>query len=102
MARNESEFRIEHDSLGDVRVPGDRLWGAQTQRSVENFRIGGERMPLEIIRALAIIKKAAAEANRQCGVLSAEKARWIAEVCDEIRAGAHDADFPLVVWQTGS
>ncbi|OQR92859.1 fumarate hydratase [Achlya hypogyna] len=96
------EFRIEHDTMGEVRVEAHRYWGAQTQRSLENFTIGGQRMPLEIIRAFAILKKAAARANHELGVLSAEKLELISTVCDEILAGDLDAEFPLVVWQTGS
>ncbi len=94
--------RIEKDTMGEVRVADDRYWGAQTQRSLENFRIGGERMPLPVIRAFAVLKKAAALTNVDLGVLSAEKASQIAEVCDEIATGALDDHFPLVVWQTGS
>jgi fumarate hydratase, class II len=94
--------RIEKDTMGDVRVAADRYWGAQTQRSLENFRIGGERMPLPVIRAFAVLKKACALTNAELGVLPADKARLIAEVCDEIAAGALDDHFPLVVWQTGS
>jgi len=88
--------------MGEVRVASDRYWGAQTQRSLENFRIGGERMPLPIIRAFAVLKKACALTNAELGVLPAEKAAMIAEVCDEIATGALDDHFPLVVWQTGS
>ena len=94
--------RIEHDTMGEVKVPADKLWGAQTQRSKENFRIGNSRMPLEVIYAFAILKKAAALANMECGVLSAEKAEKIGKVCDEILEGRHDDEFPLVIWQTGS
>jgi fumarate hydratase class II len=96
------EFRIEHDTMGEVKVPADRYWGAQTQRSKENFTIGGQLMPLEVIRALALVKKAAALTNVDAGVLSPDKGGWIAAVCDEILAGRHDDQFPLVVWQTGS
>ncbi len=95
-------YRIEHDSMGEVRVPQRRLWGAQTQRSCENFRIGTETMPLELIRAFAVLKKAAARANERLGVLDAYRADLIAEAADEILAGRHDAEFPLKVWQTGS
>ena len=94
--------RIEHDTMGEVRVPADKYWGAQTQRSFENFRIGCEKMPVEIIRAFATMKKAAALANEALGVLDGRRAAAIAQVCDEITAGALDAHFPLVVWQTGS
>ncbi len=98
------EYRIEHDTMGEVRVPADKYWGAQTQRSKDNFKIGGEknRMPIEIIRAFAILKKSAAEANSELGVLSREKAELIGKVCDEILEGKLDEQFPLVVWQTGS
>ena len=98
------EFRIEKDSLGDVKVPAQRYWGAQTQRSLQNFKIGGpaERMPIEIIRAFAILKKAAAITNAELGVLSNEKASLIGRVCDEIGDGKLDDEFPLVIWQTGS
>lgn len=95
-------YRIEYDTLGEVQVPADKLWGAQTQRSLQNFRIGGHRMPREVIYALAIAKKAAALVNAELGVLPAEKAQLIAEACDEILAGQLDEHFPLVVWQTGS
>jgi fumarate hydratase, class II len=96
------DHRIEKDTMGEVRVAADRYWGAQTQRSLENFRIGGERMPLPVIRAFAVLKKAAALTNAELGVLPREKADAIATVCDEIAAGALDDHFPLVVWQTGS
>lgn len=90
--------------MGPVEVPADKYWGAQTQRSINNFKIGGEknRMPIEIIRAFAILKKAAALTNAELGVLEQEKAEIIATVCDEILAGKHDDQFPLVIWQTGS
>ena len=98
------EFRIEKDSLGEVKVPANQYWAAQTQRSLQNFKIGGaaDKMPLEIIRAFAILKKAAAYTNQDLGVLAADKATLIAEVCDEIIAGKLDEEFPLVIWQTGS
>ncbi|GIV39613.1 MAG: fumarate hydratase class II [Thermonema sp.] len=96
------EYRIEHDTMGEVKVPADKYWGAQTQRSKENFKIGGHRMPIEVIRAYAILKKAAALTNAELGVLSQEKADLIAKVCDEILEGKLDDQFPLVVWQTGS
>jgi fumarate hydratase class II len=95
-------FRKEKDSIGYVDVPADKYWGAQTQRSSENFKIGGQQMPPEIIRAFAILKKAAALTNEDLGVLSGEKADLIARVCDEILDGKLDDQFPLVVWQTGS
>lgn len=97
-------FRIEKDTMGPVEVPADKYWGAQTQRSINNFKIGGERnrMPIEIIRAFAILKKSAALTNAELGVLAQDKADIIAKVCDEILAGQHDDQFPLVIWQTGS
>lgn len=94
--------RIEHDTMGDVEVPADKYWGAQTQRSLENFKIGDGRMPIEIIRAFAILKKAAALTNLELGVLTEDKANLIAKACDEILEGKLDDQFPLVVWQTGS
>ena len=102
MANEEHEVRIERDSLGEVSVPADRYWGAQTERSRQNFPIGNELMPLEVVHALALIKKACARANAAIGVLAHEKARRIEQVCDEIIAGGLDAEFPLRVWQTGS
>ncbi|GAB4471264.1 MAG: class II fumarate hydratase [Thermoflexibacter sp.] len=96
------EYRIEKDTMGEVKVPANRYWGAQTQRSLENFTIGGHKMPIEVIRAFAILKKAAALANHELGVLPADKKDMIAQVCDEILAGKLDEEFPLVVWQTGS
>lgn len=95
-------FRQEKDSIGYVDVPADRYWGAQTQRSVQNFKIGGQRMPIEVIQAFAILKKAAAAANVECGGFAAHKAQLIAQVCDEIQTGVLNDEFPLVVWQTGS
>lgn len=95
-------YRIEKDSIGPVEVPAEKFWGAQTQRSLSNFKIGGQQMPAEIIRAFAILKKAAATANAELGVLSGDKAIEIAKVCDEILSGDLDDQFPLVVWQTGS
>jgi fumarate hydratase, class II len=97
-----SDHRIEQDTMGEVRVPRDRYWGAQTQRSLEHFRIGAERMPLELIRAFAVLKKAAAIANAELTDFPREKADAIAEVCEEIHGGELDDHFPLVVWQTGS
>lgn len=96
------EFRIEHDTMGEVKVPADKYWGAQTQRSKENFVIGNQLMPKEIIYAFAILKKAAAMANFDCGVLPEEKMKLIGQVCDEILEGKLDDQFPLVIWQTGS
>ncbi|MCB9432628.1 MAG: class II fumarate hydratase [Ardenticatenaceae bacterium] len=95
-------YRIEKDTMGEIQVPDDKYWGAQTQRSLENFRIGGQRMPIEIVRAFAILKKAAALTNVELANFSTEKANAIAEACDEILAGKLDDQFPLVVWQTGS
>ncbi|MBK6611624.1 MAG: class II fumarate hydratase [Sphingobacteriales bacterium] len=96
------QYREEKDSLGYVQVPAEAYWGAQTQRSKENFKIGGHLMPREVIHAFAILKKAAAYTNVQCGVLNQQKADFIAQVCDEILAGQLLNEFPLVVWQTGS
>ena len=96
------EIRIEKDTMGQVEVPADKYWGAQTQRSKDNFKIGAGTMPVEIIQAFAILKKAAALANTDLGVLPKEKSELIATVCDEILEGKLDDQFPLVVWQTGS
>ena len=96
------EFRIERDSIGEIQVPIDKYWAAQTQRSLENFKIGNQTMPVEIIRAFAVLKKCAAMTNCELGVLSEEKMLLIAQVCDEIVAGKLDDQFPLVIWQTGS
>ncbi len=96
------EFRIEHDSMGEMQVPADKYWGAQTQRSYQNFRIGNEKMPKEIISAFAFLKKAAALANFRLGKLDKEKLDAISAAADEILAGKLDDNFPLVVWQTGS
>ncbi len=95
-------FRLEHDTMGEVKVPQSAYWGAQTQRSLEHFAIGSEKMPLPIIRAFALVKKAAARSNESLGVLDKERAQIIADVCDEILSGSLDEHFPLVVWQTGS
>jgi fumarate hydratase class II len=94
--------RTETDSMGPIEVDAARYWGAQTQRSLQNFRIGGERMPREIILALATIKKASALVNRDLGLLADDRARWIVAAADEVLHGDHDGEFPLVVWQTGS
>jgi fumarate hydratase, class II len=97
------DYRIEHDTMGDVKVPADKYWGAQTQRSVVNFPIGpAASMPIEIIHAFGYLKKAAAITNNKLGVLSQEKMKLICEVSDEIIAGKLDDEFPLVIWQTGS
>jgi fumarate hydratase class II len=98
-----TQTRIERDTMGEVHVPASAYWGAQTERSRTNFKIGPEgSMPKEIVHAFAYLKKAAALTNRDLGVLSAEKAELIGNVCDEILTGQHDAEFPLVIWQTGS
>ena len=97
-----SAYRTEHDTLGEVQVPVDAPWGAQTQRSLNNFKIGSEKMPVEIINAIAVVKKAAAFANYDCGVLSKEKRDAIAQSCDAILVGKLPDAFPLLVWQTGS
>ena len=96
------KYRKEKDSIGIVNVPADKYWAAQTQRSKENFKIGGQQMPVEVIRAYAILKKAAANTNASLGVLPKAKAKLIGKVCDEILDGKLDDQFPLVVWQTGS
>jgi len=96
------KYRKEKDSIGYVNVPADKYWGAQTQRSRENFKIGDDLMPIEVIRAYAILKKAAAQTNAKLGVLSKSKSTLIGKVCDEILTGKLDDQFPLVVWQTGS
>lgn len=99
------KYRIEHDTMGEVKVPSDRYWGAQTERSRNNFRIGvgRETMPIEVIHAFGVLKKAAAMANLELNPkMTKEKAKLIAKVCDEITAGKLDGHFPLVVWQTGS
>lgn len=97
------QFRTEHDTMGDVEVPADKYWGAQTERSRHNFKIGqAASMPVEIIEAFAYLKKAAAFANAELGVLADEKRDLIAKVCDEILAGKLKDEFPLVIWQTGS
>ncbi|MGA0817452.1 MAG: class II fumarate hydratase [Schleiferiaceae bacterium] len=98
-----TQTRIERDTMGEVHVPASAYWGAQTERSRTNFKIGPEgSMPKEIIRAFAYLKKAAALTNRDLGVLAADKAELIGRVCDEILTGQHDGEFPLVIWQTGS
>ena len=97
------DYRIEKDTLGEVKVPKNKLWGAQTERSRNNFKIGDEAsMPKEIIEAFAFLKKAAAYTNCELSILSIEKRDLIAQVCDEILTGQHEAQFPLVIWQTGS
>jgi len=97
------DYRIEKDTMGEVKVPADKYWGAQTERSRNNFKIGPEAsMPLEVIYGFAYLKKAAAITNHKAGVLAEEKMKLIASVCDEILEGKHDDQFPLVIWQTGS
>ena len=95
-------YRDERDTMGSVQVPVHALWGAQTQRSLQNFRISGERMPPALLHALALVKRAAAAVNRDLGLLDDERATAIIQAADEVTAGRHDAEFPLVVWQTGS
>src|SRR5687767_8641625 len=97
-----SGTRIEKDSFGPIEVPADRLWGAQTERSRQFFRISTERMPIEVVRALAMTKRAAARVNLRLGLIDAGKAQAIQSAADEVLAGKHDAEFPLSVWQTGS
>ncbi len=97
-----TSYRIEHDSMGEMKVPQDALWGAQTQRSKQNFKIGQEKMPQGIIEAFAILKKGAALTNKKLGKLDSTKCQLIQTVCDEILAGKWNDQFPLVVWQTGS
>lgn len=97
------KYRIEKDTMGEVKVPSDKLWGAQTERSRNNFKIGpSASMPLEVVYGFAYLKKAAAYANHELGALELKKRDLIAAVCDEILEGKHDAEFPLVIWQTGS
>jgi len=96
------KYRKEKDSIGYIKVPADKYWAAQTQRSIQNFKIGGQQMPKEVIQAFAILKKAAAKTNAELGVLPKKNASLIGKVCDEIIAGKLDDQFPLVVWQTGS
>src|SRR5882757_2352048 len=96
------ETRIETDSMGEVAVPVAHYWGAQTQRSLQNFRIGGERMPLPLIHALGLLKQAAAETNMKLGALDPKIGKPIAAAAAEVAAGKLDEEFPLVVWQTGS
>jgi fumarate hydratase class II len=102
MAKENSPTRLERDTMGEIAVPTERYWGAQTQRSLENFRIGGERMPAPLVRALALEKKAAAIANMALGELDAKLGKAIVAAADEVISGKHEQEFPLVVWQTGS
>jgi len=97
-----SEFRVETDTMGEVKVPASRYWGAQTQRSIENFPIGFHKMPTSVIRAFAFLKKGAAMANKELGKMDEEKCKIICQAADEVIAGKHLEEFPLVVWQTGS
>ena len=96
------KFKTESDSLGKIKVPIDKFWGAQTQRSLENFKISSEKIPLEIIYALSHIKKACAEANLSFGKLDKERFELITDAADKIINGEYDDNFPLSVWQTGS
>ncbi len=96
-------YRIEKDTMGEVQVPSDKYWGAQTERSRNNFKIGpSASMPLDIVYGFAYLKKAVAYTNHELGVLDKQKRDLIAQVCDEILEGKHDSQFPLVIWQTGS
>ena len=97
-----SGTRTEKDSFGPIEVPAERLWGAQTERSRRFFRISGERMPLAVVHALALVKRSAARVNTSLGLLEAKKSEAIVRAADEVLAGRHDEEFPLVVWQTGS
>src|SRR5579871_3142683 len=97
-----ANVRIEKDTFGPIEVPADKLWGAQTQRSKQNFAISTERMPLAVVKALVLVKKAAARVNVENGSLPKDKGEAILRAADEILAGQHDEEFPLSVWQTGS
>ncbi len=101
-AKSRYKTRVESDAFGPLEIPADKLWGAQTQRSLRNFRIGSERMPIEIVRALGLIKRAAAETNRQLGSLDRRRAGAIVKAAQDIADGKLDDNFPLLVWQTGS
>jgi fumarate hydratase, class II len=94
--------RVESDSLGDIEVPADRYWGAQTERSLRHFSIGEDRMPIEVVRAFGVLKKAAALVNAELGLLPKDKADLIVQAADEVVDGRLDEHFPLFVWQTGS
>lgn len=96
------EYRIEKDTMGEIKVPNERYWGAQTERSLENFKIGTEKMPKELIRAFALLKRSLASVNLRLKKLDAKKADAIIQACDEILAGKFDGEFPLAIWQTGS
>ena len=93
--------RRENDSMGAIEVPADKLWGAQTQRSLEHFRISTEKMPVSLIHALALTKRAAAKVNQDLGLLAEDKARAIMQAADEVLADKHRDEFPLAIWQTG-
>lgn len=95
-------FRMEKDTIGEIQVPAEKFWGAQTQRSLKNFNIGTEKMPMEVVKALTLIKKAAALVNHQLGKLTESKMKTIVSVCDQILSGKYNEHFPLAVWQTGS
>src|SRR5687768_652502 len=99
---SEKDVRIERDTMGDIEVSNDRLWGAQTQRSLHHFHFPGETMPLDVVHAQVLVKKAAAKVNMELGLLDEKKARAIIQAADEALSGKLDAHFPLVVWQTGS
>src|ERR1700692_5132606 len=96
------EFRIEKDTMGEVKVPADKFWGAQTQRARENFKIGGDRFPREMIKALGVLKKCAALTNTQLGLLDAKKSEFIVKAANEVIEGKLDEHFPLGVWHTGA
>ena len=95
-------MRVENDSFGAIDVPAARYWGAQTQRSLQNFRIGGQRMPLPLVHAFGLVKRIAAEVNRDLGLLDAQRAQAIVAAAQEVAEGLLEDEFPLVVWQTGS
>ncbi len=101
-SKTRQKTRLESDAFGPLDIPADKLWGAQTERSLHNFRIGSERMPIEIVRALGLIKRAAAEVNRDLGSLDNRRAKAIVAVAQDIADGKLDEHFPLLVWQTGS
>src|SRR5229473_2245308 len=101
-ATEQKQTRIESDSMGEIEVPADKYWGAQTERSLIHFNIGDDRMPREMIRALGVLKKAAALVNEELGKLPADKAKLIVQAADEVIDGKLDAHFPLRIWQTGS
>ena len=96
------DYRIEKDTMGEIKVPNERYWGAQTERSLENFKIGTEKMPKELIRAFALLKRSLAMVNQKLKKLDDTKAEAIVQACDEILAGKFDSEFPLAIWQTGS